>query len=106
MKCCVNIYFLSRKSPINDHTLTLTILYTTPTADITQKKVKINRLKDEMKFLHVKKEKPNNKLYGIYQKAAQEWRNKWYTILDFIKLEIQNYRNDNSHNSKDPDKTT
>jgi hypothetical protein len=60
------------------------IPYTTPAANVTQKKVQIIRIKDEIKFLHVKKEKPNNKLYGIYQKAAQEWRNKWYTILDFI----------------------
>jgi len=65
------------------------IPYTTPAANIIQKKVQIIRLKDEIKFQHVKKEKPNNKLYRLHQKAAQEWGNKWYTILDFIKEVIR-----------------
>ena len=54
----------------------------------------------------MKIENPNNKVYRIHQKAAQEWGNTWYTILDSIKQEIQNYRNDTSDNSTDSDKIT
>jgi hypothetical protein len=42
------------------------------------------RLKDEIKFLYKKKEKPNNELYNIHLKAAQERGNTWYIILDSI----------------------
>jgi hypothetical protein len=42
------------------------------------------RLKDEIKFLYNKKEKLNNELYNIHLKAAQEWGNTWYIILDSI----------------------
>jgi len=80
--------------------------YTTPAANIARNKVNIIRLKDEIKFLNVKKENPYNMLYRILLKAAQELGNTWYTILDSIKQEIQNYRNDTSDNSKDSDKTT
>jgi len=42
------------------------------------------RIKDEIKFLYKKKQKLNNYLYKIHLKAAQEWGNSWYTILDSV----------------------
>ena len=37
-----------------------------------------------MKFLCKKKQKLNNDLYKIPLRAAQEWGNSWYTILDSV----------------------
>ena len=42
------------------------------------------RIKDEIKFLYKKNQKLNNDLYKIHLKAAQEWGNSWYTILDYV----------------------
>ena len=55
-----------------------------PVTKITQKNVQTIRLKDEIKFLYIRKGKLNNRLYRINLKAAQEWGNVWYTILDSI----------------------
>jgi hypothetical protein len=51
---------------------------------VTQNKIHTIRLKDEIKFLHIKKAKLNEKLYNIHLKAAQEWGNSWYILLDHI----------------------
>ena len=51
------------------------------------------RIKDEIRFLHKKKQQLNNTLYNIHLKAAQEWGSTWYIILNSIidstKLEIE-----------------
>ena len=74
LKCCANIYFnkqcLSKKFIPNYANVKL--LNTSPAAHITQKKVHIMRIKDEIKFLYKKKQKLNNDLYKIHLKAAQE----------------------------------
>jgi len=41
------------------------------------------RIKDEIRFLY-KKKQLNDTLYKIHLKAAQEWGNSWYIILDSI----------------------
>ena len=40
-------------------------------------------IRDEIRFLY-KKKQLNNTLYKIHLKAAQEWVNAWYIILDSI----------------------
>jgi hypothetical protein len=42
------------------------------------------RIKNELRFLCKKKQKLNSGLYKIHLKAAQEWGNSWYTVLDSI----------------------
>ena len=49
--------------------------YTSPASQMTQKEVHIIRIKDEIKFLHKKKQKLNRDLYNAHLKAAQEWGN-------------------------------
>jgi hypothetical protein len=86
MKCCANIYF-NRQCLIKKATpkyAKIKIPYTSPATNITQKKTQIIRLKDEIKFLYMKKEKQKNDLYRIQLKAANELGNTWYTILDSI----------------------
>ena len=41
------------------------------------------RIRDEIRFLY-KKKQLNNTLYKIHLRAAQEWGNAWYIILDPI----------------------
>jgi len=86
MKCCTNIYF-NRHSLIRKvipNYAKITIPYTFPASKVTLKKVHIIRIKDEIKFLYKKKQKLNRDLYDIHLKAAQEWGNIWYSILDSI----------------------
>ena len=86
MKCCANIYF-NRQCLIKKATpkyAKIKIPYTSAATNITQKKTQIIRLKDEIKFLYMKKEKQKNDSYRIQLKAANELGNTWYTILDSI----------------------
>jgi hypothetical protein len=86
LKFWANIYFnqqcLTKK--IVPNYANIKILHTSPATQVTQKKVHITRIKDEIKFLYRKKQKLNNDLYKIHLKPAQEWSNMWYTILDSI----------------------
>jgi len=59
MKCCTNIYFNRQcliKQIIRNYAK-IKILYTSPAAKVTQKKVQTIQIKEELKFLHTKKEK-------------------------------------------------
>lgn len=70
MKCCANIYFNREcliKKVIRNY-VKIKILYTSLATNITQKKVGTIRIKDEIKFLHMKKEKLNNDLYRMHLK--------------------------------------
>jgi hypothetical protein len=46
--------------------------------------VQIIRIKDEIKFLHKKKDKLNQDLYYVHLKAAKEWGRLWDVILPSI----------------------
>jgi hypothetical protein len=50
-------------------------------------------IKDEIRFLHKKKQQLNNMLYKIQLKAAKKWWSTWYIILgsiiDSTNLEIE-----------------
>jgi len=59
MKCCANIYFNRQcliKQVISNYAK-IKILYTSPATNITQKTVQAIRIKDEIKFLYMKKRK-------------------------------------------------
>jgi hypothetical protein len=55
---------------------------------MTQKKVHIIRIKDEIKFLYKKKQKLNKGLYNAHLKAALEWGNMWHTIMNSILFSV------------------
>lgn len=85
LMCCANTYFnrqcLIKK--IIPKYAKINIPYTSPATNIIQKKTQIIRLKDEIKFLCIKKEKLNQ-LYRIHLKAAHALGNTWYIVLDSI----------------------
>jgi hypothetical protein len=93
MKCCANSFFnqqcLAKK--VIPNYAKIKIPCTSAGTNITQKKVQTVSLKDEIKFLYVRKEKLNGELYRIHLKAAQEWRNTWHTILDCTHDSINQY---------------
>jgi hypothetical protein len=91
MKCCANIYF-NRQYLIK--TVALKYANIQHSSHIScrkhhPKESTDNPTKNEIKFLHVKKETLNNKLYRIQLKAAQEWGNTWYNTLASIKEELE-----------------
>jgi hypothetical protein len=59
-----------------------------PASQMTQKKVHIIRVKDEIKLLYKKKQKLNMELYNAHLKAALEWGNMWHTIMDHILITV------------------
>ena len=77
MKCCANIHFNQQcliRNVIPNYAK-YKVPYTSPASEMTQKKVHIIRIKDEIKFLHKKKQKLNRNLYNAHLKASQEWGN-------------------------------
>lgn len=84
MKCCANICFNRQhviKNVIPIYTK-IKILYISSATSITQKKVQTIRIKDEIQFLYMKKEKLNNDLYKMQLKIHSINRFKniliWY----------------------------
>jgi hypothetical protein len=95
MKCSANIYFnqqcLIRK--IIPKYEKLNIPNTSPAAQMTKKKIHITCIKDEIKFLHKKKQKLNTELYNAHLKAAFEWGSIWETIMDSILVTVNQEAN-------------
>jgi hypothetical protein len=90
LKCCADISF-NRKCLTNKvvpNYAKIKVPATSPASLVTQNKIHITRIKDEIKFLHMKKAKLNQQLYNIHLKAAQEWGNSCYIILDHINESI------------------
>jgi hypothetical protein len=88
-KCCDNIYFNCQylQQNLTPNYTKIKIPNTSCAATfITHKIVKL-RIKDEIKFLYIKKEKLNNALYKVHLKATQEWGKIRYPVEKEI-LEI------------------
>ena len=47
------------------------------------------RIKDELLFLHMKKQQINLKLYRLHLSLPNTWRNSWHYIQDTIKDKLQ-----------------
>jgi hypothetical protein len=61
---------------------------TSPSAQITTRKAQITRLKDEIKFLHKKKDKLNLGIHHFHLQAAKEWDRLWDFILPSINNDL------------------
>jgi hypothetical protein len=82
LRCCANIYFNHQclKRNLTPNYAKIKIPYTSPTTIITKQKIQNLPLKDEIQFLHMKKEKLNSVLYNVYLKFSKEWGKAWYPI--------------------------
>ena len=52
-------------------------------------KTQIMRIKDELRFLHMKKQQINLKLYRLHLSLANTWGNSWHYIQDTIEDKLQ-----------------
>jgi len=89
-KCCANIYFNKQciKNKVVPKYAQIKIPNTSPTSLNTTQKVQILRIKEEIKFLHKKKEQLNRELYTRHLQAAQEWGKAWEIIQESIQESI------------------
>jgi hypothetical protein len=69
---------------------------TSKAARFTQSKVNTLRIKDEIKFLYMKKDQLNKKLYQAHLKVAQEWGDTWHIIKDYLHNNINNDKDKNT----------
>ena len=86
LKCCANIYFNKKclqRNLTQQHTK-ITIPITSPAAIHTQPKFNKIRIKDEIKFQYLKKEKINEQLYNVQLQLTYDWSNLLYTISEQI----------------------
>jgi len=72
VNCCANIYFNRQciKQGIVPKYASIKIPNTSPTSKMTQKKVQITRMKEEIKYLYKKKDFLNKSLYTAHLKVA------------------------------------
>jgi len=85
-KCSANIYFNRQclKNNIIPKYAKVKVPNTSTASHHTTQKAKIMRIKDELKFLHKKKETLNRELYRCHLQAAQEWGKYWNCIRECI----------------------
>jgi hypothetical protein len=73
LKCCANIYFNRQclTNKVVPKYANIKFPNTSPSAHVTTKKAQVARIKDEIMFLHKKKDTLNCELYDIHLKAAK-----------------------------------
>ena len=84
LKCCADIYFNKQclQQNLTPNYIKIKISRTSLAAKFTKEKnIKI-RIKDEIKFLYIKKEKLNYELYQTHLKLAKEGGKCWYLIQE------------------------
>jgi hypothetical protein len=59
-----------------------------PAAKFTQRKVQTIRTRDGLKYLHMKKQQTNQRLYHLHLLLANSWGNSWEYILDTINKKL------------------
>jgi hypothetical protein len=67
----------------------ITIPNTSPAYKFTELKVTTIRIKDEIKFLHTKKQKLNSQMYRLHLILANNWNNAWQHIQHTIEEKLQ-----------------
>ena len=93
--CNANIYF-NRQCHQKGLTLNfakIKIPISSPAAKSTQRKTQGLRIKDEIKYLYMKKQQLNHRLYYLHLSLAKTWGNTWQyfhdTMEEKLKKQIQ-----------------
>jgi hypothetical protein len=60
-----------------------------PAAKTTVIKAQTLRIKQEIRFLHIKKQKLNSRLYHLHLHLADTWGNSWHYISDTIEAKLE-----------------
>ena len=89
--CNANIYF-NRQCHQKGLTLNfakIKIPISSPAAKSTQRKTQGLRIKDEIKYLYMKKQQLNHRLYYLHLSLANTWDNTWQYIQDTIEEKLK-----------------
>jgi hypothetical protein len=112
--CNANIYFNQQclKKQLTPKYALIRVPNTSPASKYTQRKISHLRIKDEIKFLHAKKQHLNHQIYLLHLQLANSWNNSWpyiqHTIEEKLQRETQTkYKNlDNKLNKLTKEQTT
>ena len=90
--CNANIYFNQQclKNNVIPTYAKLKFPNTSPASKFTQRKATHMRIKDEIKFLHAKKQQLNYQIYYLHLTLANTCKNSWQYILHTIECKLQN----------------
>jgi len=94
--CNANIYFnrhCHQKRPI-PNLAEIKIPTNSPTAKSTQRKTQNLRIKDEIKYLYLKNQQLNYRLYQLHLSLANTWGNTWQYIQDRIEEKLKKSKYD------------
>jgi hypothetical protein len=86
LQCCANIQFNKQclQNNVTPIYARIQIPKTSPAAKLTQRKIQVRRIKDELKYLYHKKDRLNTQLYEAPLQAAAEWGPSWDLISTSI----------------------
>ena len=86
LKCNADTFFNKQclAKNITPKYANIKVTATSKAAHTTQKRVSVIRIKDEIKFLYMKKDQLNKQLYQVHLKVAQKWGNTWHIIRDSV----------------------
>jgi len=92
-KCSANIHFNHQclKCNITLKYAQIKIPNTSPASQRATLKAGVLRIKEELKFLHKKKDTINRELYKCHLQAAHEWGNNWTYIQECITHKINKH---------------
>jgi hypothetical protein len=73
--CNASIYFNKQclQKKLLPSSAKIKVPYNSPAAKFTQHKAQILRIKDELKYLHIKKKQLNHRLYHLHLLLANTW---------------------------------
>jgi len=90
-KCNVSIYFIRQclKQHITPSCANIKIPNTSPAHKYTQRKIPTIRVKDEIRYLHAKKQQLNTQLYHLHISLANTWNNMWPLMHQHIEEKLR-----------------
>jgi hypothetical protein len=94
--CNANIYFNQQclKKQLTPAYTLIKVLNTSPASKYTQHRIPNLRIKDEIKFLYIKKQQLNHQIYHLHLSLANTWPYIQHTIEEKLQKETQTkYKN-------------
>jgi hypothetical protein len=90
-KCNANIHFNKQclKKQLTPSYANIKVPNTSPAHKYTQHKITNIRIKDEIRFLHSKKQKLNLQIYHLHISLANTWNNMWPHIQNTIEEKLR-----------------
>jgi len=86
--CNANMYFNRQchQKGLIPNVANIKIPISSPAAKSTQRKTQNLRIKDEIKYLYMKKQQLHHRLYHLHLSLANTWRNTWQYIQDTVEV--------------------